>query len=63
MDEDTLPTDTHTKARWQLVRSSKHRPQDTIEASLDTRDYDLLLTMSLALRAASPNSRQKIARK
>jgi hypothetical protein len=57
-----MPTDTHTEAPWQLVRSSKRRPQDTTQASHDTMDYDdRLLTMRLALRAASPNSRQKIA--
>jgi hypothetical protein len=62
MEEDTMPTDKHTEAPWQLVLSSKSPPQETIEASLDTMDYDdRVFTMRLALRAASPNSRQKIA--
>jgi hypothetical protein len=63
VEEDTQPTaDTRTKDPWQLGRSSKRRPQDTTEASHDTMGYDYrVLAMRLALRAASPYTRQKIA--
>jgi hypothetical protein len=62
MEEDAQPNDTPTEAPWQLVRSFERRPQDLTIASPETEDYeDRVLSMRLALRAASPNSRQKIA--
>jgi hypothetical protein len=38
MEEDTMPTDNPTEAPWHGVRSSKRRPQEGSETSLETMD-------------------------